>query len=242
MPVSRSAEISIFIAKISDSFKIAPTSERPGRNPVQIFMKKRSAFTLIEILVVLAIIGVLAMVMIPAVGYARGALTKTKTKARFNEWVTAVKQYKMTYGFYPTLGQSVTSGSDTHFNLGEGSNSEAFVKSLSGRDPQTSNKLTGTERTKYNRKATAFCDFSEEDFTQEDGSVEYGKLTDGFHNPYIHLVMDTSKPEGRVQIPQKYLPEDATEDETNENGMLGTVLIFTSKVDGNDYESVYSWR
>lgn len=205
-------------------------------------MKKRSAFTLIEILVVLAIIGVLAMVMIPAVGFARSALTKTKTKARFNEWVTAIKQYKMAYGFYPTLGQSTSSGSDTHFNLGEGSNSEAFVKSLSGRDPETGNKLTGTERTKYNRKATAFCDFSEEDYTQEDGTIEYGKLTDGFRNPYIHVVMDTSKPEGRVQIPQKYLPEDATDDESNENGMLGTVLIFTSTVDGENYPSVYSWR
>lgn len=242
MPVSHSAEDSIFIAKISDSFKIAATSERPKVNPIQIFMKKRSAFTLIEILVVLAIIGVLAMVMIPAVGFARSALTKTKTKARFNEWVTAIKQYKMAYGFYPTLGQSTSSGSDTHFNLGEGSNSEAFVKSLSGRDPETGNKLTGTERTKYNRKATAFCDFSEEDYTQEDGTIEYGKLTDGFRNPYIHVVMDTSKPEGRVQIPQKYLPEDATDDESNENGMLGTVLIFTSTVDGENYPSVYSWR
>lgn len=205
-------------------------------------MKKRSAFTLIEILVVIAIIGVLAMVMIPAVGYARGALTKTKTKARFNEWVTAVKQYKMAYGFYPTLGQSTTEGSDAHFNLGEGSNSEAFVKSLTGRDPETNEKLKGTERAKYNRKGTSFCDFSVEDYTQQDGTVETGKLADGFGNPYIHLVMDTSSPEGRVQIPQKYLPEDATEDEKNEKGMLGTVIIFTSAVDGEDYTSVYSWR
>lgn len=203
-------------------------------------MKKRG-FTLIEILVVIAIIGLLAMIFVPVVGSARKSLTSTKSKARFNEWVTAVKQYKMTYGFYPTLGQNTTSGSDTHFNLGDGSNSEAFVKSLSGRDPETGDKITGSDRIKFNRKATSFCEFGSEDFTQADGSVEYGVLVDGFGNPNIHLVMDTTG-NSRVEIPQKYLPEDATEDESNEKGMLGEVIIFTSKVDDEEYESVYSWR
>lgn len=204
-------------------------------------MKKRSAFTLIEILVVIGIIGVLAMVMVPAIGLAKDSLTKTKTKARFNEWVTAVKQYKMTYGFFPTLGQNAASGTDSHFNLADGSNSEAFVKTLSGRDPQTGDKLKGTERSKYNRKATPFCDFSGDDYTQLDGSVEEGKLADGFGNNNIHLVMDTTG-DGRVEIPQQYLPDDATEDEKNEKGMLGTVIIFSSDKDGEDYTSVYSWR
>lgn len=203
-------------------------------------MKKR-AFTLIEILVVIGIIGLLAAIFVPVAGAAKTALTRTKTKARFNEWVTAVEQYKTTYGFYPTLGQTTESGSDAHFNLGEGSNSEAFVKSLSGRDPQSGDKLTGTERTKYNRRATSFCDFSGEDFTQTDGSVEYGKLVDGFGNNNIHIVMDTTD-NGRVEIPQRYLPADATEDESNEKGMMGRVIIFTSDVDGEEYESVYSWR
>ena len=204
-------------------------------------MKKRSAFTLIEILVVIGIIGVLAMVMVPAIGLAKDSLTKTKTKARFNEWVTAVKQYKMTYGFFPTLGQNTTSGTDSHFNLADGTNSEAFVKTLSGRDPETGEKLKGTERTKYNRKSTPFCDFSGDDYTQLDGSVEVGKLADGFGNNNIHIVMDTTE-NGRVEIPQQYLPDDATEDEKNEKGMLGTVIIFSSDKDGEDYTSVYSWR
>ena len=59
-------------------------------------MKKRNAFTLIELLVVIGIIGLLAGIMIPAVSGAMDALTRTKTKSRFNEWVTAVKQYKLT--------------------------------------------------------------------------------------------------------------------------------------------------
>ncbi|MBE6400827.1 MAG: prepilin-type N-terminal cleavage/methylation domain-containing protein [Opitutales bacterium] len=203
-------------------------------------MKKRG-FTLIEILVVIAIIGLLAAIMIPVAGGAKDALTKTKSKARFNEWVTAVEQYKMTYGFYPTLGQNTPSGSDAHFNLANGSNSEAFVKSLYGKDPETGDKLTGSERTKYNRKATTFCEFSGEDFTQASGEVEFGKLVDGFGNNNIHIVMDTTG-NGRVEIPQQYLPSDATEDESNEKGMLGRVIIFTSEKDGEDYESVYSWR
>ena len=192
-------------------------------------MKKRG-FTLIEILVVIGIIGLLAGIMIPVAGGAMDAMTRTKTKARFNEWVTAVEQYTMAYGFYPTLGQNAPA-----------SNSEAFVKSLYGKDPETGEKLKGAERTKYNRKATTFCEFSGEDFTQGDGSIEFGKLADGFGNNNIHLVMDTTG-NSRVEIPSQYLPEDATDDESNEKGMMGKVIIFTSEKDGDDYESVYSWR
>lgn len=201
----------------------------------------RRAFTLIEILVVIGIIGILAAIFVPVAGAAKTSLTKTKSKSRFNEWVTAIGQYKTAYGFYPTLGETTSSDSDSHFNLDEGTNSEAFVKTLSGRDPDTGEKITGTERTKYNRKATAFCDFTGDDYKQSDGSIEMGKLADGFGNNNIHVVMDTTD-DMHVEIPSQYLPEDATDDESNEKGMLGRVIIFTSDVDGDDYECIYSWR
>jgi len=202
---------------------------------------KKPAFTLIELLVVIGIIGILAAIMIPVAGTVRTTMTKTKTKSRFNEWVTAIGQYKQTYGFYPTFGQASESGKDLHVNLANGDYAEAFVKTLSGRDLETGDKITGAERTKYNRRAVSFCDFSQEDFTQEDGSIDYTKIVDGFYNPNIHIVMDTTD-NRRVEIPQQYMPEDATEDEQNEKGMMGTVIIFTSEEDGEDYTSVYSWR
>ena len=206
---------------------------------------KKPAFTLIELLVVIGIIGILAAIFVPAAGAARTSLTKTKTKARFNEWITAIGQYKNSYGFYPTFGQTSTSStSDLHVNLGDGSNSDAFVKTLSGRDPETGDKITGAERTKYNRKAQSFCDFSTEDFTQEDGFIDFTKIADGFGNNNIHVVMDTTDNK-RVQIPQQYMPDDATDDEQNEKGMLGTVIIFTSEKDSqdeSDFPAVYSWR
>lgn len=202
---------------------------------------KKNAFTLIELLVVIGIIGILAAIFIPVAGGVRTTMTKTKTKARINEWVTAIGQYKQTYGFYPTFGQTSDSGTDLHINLANGDYADAFVKTLSARDPETGDKITGTDRTKYNRRAISFCDFTQEDFTQEDGSIDYSKIVDGFYNPNIHIVMDTTD-NRRVEIPQQYLPEDATDDEQNENGMMGTVIIFMSDVDGEDYTSVYSWR
>ncbi len=204
-------------------------------------MEKRG-FTLIEILVVIGIIGILAAILVPVAGAAKKTLTRTKTKARFNEWCTAIEQYKVTYGYYPTFGSSSSStSSDLQLNLADGEYSDAFVKTLSGRDQETGDKITGTERSKYNRKAISFCDFSQEDFTDENGDIDYEKLVDGFFNPNIHVAMDTTDNK-RVQIESQYLPSDATEDEKNEDGMLGRVIIFTSEVDGDEYTSVYSWR
>lgn len=246
MCVGRRSRRKIYVAKRGVFVRIAAGSGTPNRSLVfpqafSLVSMKKPAFTLIEILVVIGIIGILAAIFVPVAGSARTSLTKTKTKSRFNEWVTAIGQYKTAYGFYPTLGQTTSTTSDLHVNLADGSLSEAFVKTLSGRDPTSGEKITGTDRTKYNRKATSFCDFTGDDYKQLDGSTEEGKLADGFGNNNIHVVMDTTD-NGRVEIPSQYLPDDATDDETNEKGMLGRVIIFTSDVDGDDYESVYSWR
>lgn len=204
------------------------------------FSKKKSAFTLVEVLVVIAIIGLLAGLLVPVVGSAMGKVTKTTTKSMFTSWATAIENYNQTYNYYPILvkGQSLSNG-DAEYNLGEGQTSLNFVKALSGRDPATGDVLSREDLKSFNKKGTSFYEFSQEDF--QDGDTSNGQLVDGFGNPNIHIVMDADR-NGRVIIPSQYMPSDATEAEEDPAGIMRKVIIFTSSQDGDDFQDVYSWR
>lgn len=64
-------------------------------------MKKRG-FTLIEMLVVIAIIGLLAGLLLPALAAARRAARRTKAKAEAHQITTAWKAYLDDYRKFPT--------------------------------------------------------------------------------------------------------------------------------------------
>jgi prepilin-type N-terminal cleavage/methylation domain-containing protein len=61
----------------------------------------RRAFTLVELLVVLAIIGLLLALLLPAVQAAREAARRTSCSYRLSQLILAVNQYEMAHGFYP---------------------------------------------------------------------------------------------------------------------------------------------
>lgn len=63
-----------------------------------------AAFTLVEILVVVSIIGLLAGLSIPAVGGALGSARKAKASAMAHQIRTALTQFNTEYGYYPTTG------------------------------------------------------------------------------------------------------------------------------------------
>ena len=62
------------------------------------------SFTLVEILVVVSIIGLLAGLAIPAVGGALASARKAKVSAMAHQIRTAISQFNMEYGFFPTNG------------------------------------------------------------------------------------------------------------------------------------------
>lgn len=61
------------------------------------------AFTLVELLTVIAIIAVLAAILIPTVAGARIAANRARTRVQFAQWSGAIESFRDEYGCYPAL-------------------------------------------------------------------------------------------------------------------------------------------
>jgi len=64
-------------------------------------LRRRPAFTLVELLVVMGIIGLLVALLFPAIGAARQAANKTKAQAEVNAIDSAMRAYLAEYGKFP---------------------------------------------------------------------------------------------------------------------------------------------
>ena len=112
---------------------------------------KEGAFTLVELLVVISIIGMLAGLMSVAIPKAMESGKKAKAKGELTAIVAAVKAYKQEYGRWP--GNNTTS--DQPF---EGNNSKYLLAALGG----TNNTLV------ENPKSVRFLEGAETDGTMKD--------------------------------------------------------------------------
>lgn len=188
--------------------------------------KRKTGFTLIELLTVIAIIGILAGILIPAVGAARRQVDKAKTRAVYGNWMQALTEYKNTYGFYPKV---LRSGS---FNLSDAVDRENFIRSLTGKEPDGS-KMSDENRRANNRKAKEFYTFTEAEFDEFDRNV----IVDAFGNPNIYIVVDI---DDNGLIEESDL-EGTAKDRISNEGLRAKIVVYSLANDNPDYVDIFSW-
>lgn len=145
--------------------------------------KIKKGFTLVELLMVLAVVGLLASILIPTAGNIRESALKTLCKAQLSQYINAVLQFKSQYGYYPFARGS----KDYVINFSDPDVSKEFIETMSGRDAKTGKpKSVGG-----NRKRIAFHDFSENEFfILEDDLYSLTQLADRFNNKNIRIMID----------------------------------------------------
>lgn len=145
---------------------------------------KRIGFTLIELLLAIAIIGILASILVPAVGAVKKKANIAGSKAQISNYLQAIGLFKSEYKYYPF----VTGSSDTvEYRLADGTKSKDFIETLSARD--SSGKAVSGEG---NRRRISFYSFSEGEFYQDPGSgiVSPEQVADRFNNRNIVFLFD----------------------------------------------------
>ena len=76
-------------------------------NHKKILMRRRSGFTLIEIMVVVVILGLLAALVVPRIGPQVAEAQRTTAATQIRSLEDALEMYRMHNGFYPSTQQGL---------------------------------------------------------------------------------------------------------------------------------------
>jgi prepilin-type N-terminal cleavage/methylation domain-containing protein len=150
------------------------------------------AFTLLELLTVIAVIGLLAALIFPNIRAARISANRARTRVQFNQWAAALEDFRAEYGYYPALHSSNLvnpPGQNT-----DPSTVHLFHDLLAGRRRDGSalpayNAASPQNPEAQNRKLIAFHAFSDADITSA-GSPAPNLLRDAFDNTEIAVLTD----------------------------------------------------
>lgn len=145
-------------------------------------------FTLLELLTVVAVIGILAALIFPSIGAARKSANRAKTKVQFNQWAAAIESFRSEYGYYPAFDSTnlVNGGAITTL-----SGDHLFHDLLAGkkRDGSAASSSTTTAAGTQNRKRLSFYSFGDSEFTDAAASFPY-LIKNAFDNLSIAVLVD----------------------------------------------------
>jgi prepilin-type N-terminal cleavage/methylation domain-containing protein len=160
---------------------------------------RQSAFTLLELLSVITVIGILAALIFPAVRSARVSAHKARTKVQFSQWTAALEGFRSEYGYYPAFDPTaLVNGGATTAITGD----HLFHDILAGRKRDGTPLQAAGAAAAQNRKLVGFYSFSDADFTNA-SSPAPNLLRDAFDNTEIAVLVDKDL-DGVIRIGSDY--------------------------------------
>ncbi len=151
---------------------------RRGGEPRSEPRARAAAFTLVELLCVVAVVGILAALIFPSVGGAKRSANVARTKVQFAQWAAAIEAFRGEYGYYPALGAGGL------VNGGVTAEEHRFHDVLSGRRRDGTATVAGGIAAAQNRKAIRFHTFASSELNAA------GLVCDAFENTEIAVLVD----------------------------------------------------
>ncbi|MFT3828435.1 MAG: prepilin-type N-terminal cleavage/methylation domain-containing protein [Opitutaceae bacterium] len=202
-----------------------------------------SAFTLVELLTVLAILGILAAILVPVVGRAQETARRAKVKTQFAQWAAALDGFRAEYGYFPSF--AVSSAPPAPATCRVNDVPSLFFQTLAGRK-ESGGAPDLVRAVATNPRRIAFAAFSAAELDVSSPPL----VCDEFGNTDIVLLVDR---DGDGVIAAPATPVGVLSAQTGRTltppadafppGGLRANVAFYSAGAGRDAQSiVYSWR
>ena len=210
-----------------------PTSTRPNAG----------GFTLVELLTVIAVLGILAAILVPVVGRAQESARRTRVKSQFAQWTVAIEGFRAEYGYYPNFATATSTPLPAACRVNEVAG--LFFQTLTGRrgDGGASDLPRALAA---NPRRVPFLAFT----ADEAGTGANPMIGDAFGNTDIVLLVDRDG-DGLIQPPLPLPPVVGGErgiSLTPEavafpvGGVRANVLFYSAGAGRTSEDIVYSWR
>ena len=188
---------------------------------------KRRNFSLIELMVVIAIIAVLAGIAFPVLSSVNRKGKETKARSEINALVMAIKQYEADYGTLPWGGGTDLVLTDDNYNV--------MLEILMNTTP------SGDATTNGNPRHTRYLDPPAQQVTPNGGSAGYYFL-DPWQNRY-HVALDLNY-DGRINCSSINKSDSGTVSNFGgETGtLMGKVLVYSGNDSNQVKEYIKSWK
>ena len=182
-------------------------------------------FTLIELLTVIAIIGILAGIIIPAVGAVQNNARKAKQQAIYSQWASALALHKQDYGYFPR-----------DLSLKNAEDRNILILALTGVSPG------GGDLDTINPKRISYYSFSEGELTSDLDNPWDSPATDLEDSPYIidtfgnhdiRVVFDNDR-DGVIRASD-------IEDIENPKDVRAPVIVYSVEDEDEDFPEIRSW-
>ncbi len=206
------------------------TYSHPDRCPtLRSVPRRRGGFTIVEVLLVVAVIAILIALLIPVATTVRDNAMRNKTRGQLAQYATAYEAFRADRGHYPSMG---TAGAE--FNLR--GNNTVFVETLTGRGLD-GNPATNAYALRANPDRERYYTFSAAEFAPA-GDPHRGEIVDAFGNPNIVVVTDR-RGDGVVRGADfQILPADRRPDT-----LMGGVFFYAANPGENpEWEWILTWE